>query len=284
MNKIKIISNKIYVCGLFTNHYFNNIQTSCNNFAVLNLDGSFSSDFLTNIGPVGEANDFVVQSGGKIIIGGNFVQYSDDNAFYDASYLVRINPNGSHDNAYDTSNFSDYIVYSLANTINEYTAYIGIDAVYKSHSFMPSIYPLNQTQLMFELPKTYFYDNDNLIADVFINNDIITNKLLRLILNFKKLNKTKIIDLPIKTTSVNGTHNNIIYALMIDDGFDNLEKSVFYNLSNQFKRNLRPDSVEIKLALYDEVTKKTTILTDYKIIVDNYGNNEIFKIVGGKNF
>lgn len=77
---------------------FNTYDTYArNNIARLNSDGSLDVSFDPGTGADGEVNAVVIQSDGKIIIGGEFTSYNGT----PANHVVRINSDGSIDNSFD---------------------------------------------------------------------------------------------------------------------------------------------------------------------------------------
>ena len=86
---------KIIIAGSFT--IFNG--TTLNRIARINTDGSIDSSFNIGTGASGLINSIALQSDGKIIAGGSFTLYNDDDAYR----IVRLNTNGSRDTTFDTS-------------------------------------------------------------------------------------------------------------------------------------------------------------------------------------
>ena len=104
VNVVKLDSNnKILVGGWFTS--YGNVTT--NYIARLNTNGSLDTTFITGEGFNDEVNDLKIQSDGKIIVGGYFQSY-DNNDLYNGR-LVRINSDGSLDTRFG---------YGVNNTVN----------------------------------------------------------------------------------------------------------------------------------------------------------------------
>ncbi len=88
---------KILCSGIFTN--FN--STTINRIARLNSDGSLDTAFATNIGTGfnGNASSIVIQSDGKIILGGSFTTFNGTTV----NYIVRLNSDGTRDTTFTTN-------------------------------------------------------------------------------------------------------------------------------------------------------------------------------------
>src|SRR5690606_36054965 len=80
---------KILVVGTFTSYN----GTQINRLALLNPDGSLDESFQIGTGASDVVNGIVLQSDGKIIIGGNFNNYNGNNR----NKIVRLNNDGSID-------------------------------------------------------------------------------------------------------------------------------------------------------------------------------------------
>jgi len=80
---------KILVVGTFTSYN----GTQINRLALLNPDGSLDESFQIGTGASDVVNGIVLQSDGKIIIGGNFNNYNGNNR----NKIVRLNNDGSLD-------------------------------------------------------------------------------------------------------------------------------------------------------------------------------------------
>ncbi|MFV0468324.1 MAG: T9SS type A sorting domain-containing protein [Dysgonomonas sp.] len=96
VNTLKLQSDgKIIIGGTFTT--YNGI--SANRIARLNADGTLDTSF--NIGTAFNNTVYSIslQPDGKILIGGNFTLYDENDAFR----IVRLNTNGSIDTSFDTS-------------------------------------------------------------------------------------------------------------------------------------------------------------------------------------
>ena len=83
---------KILVGGYFTNY-----DGVLSNYIIrLNSDGSIDNTFVTGAGFDGIVNIIELQSDGKILVGGNFNNYSGASS----NYIIRLNSNGSIDNTF----------------------------------------------------------------------------------------------------------------------------------------------------------------------------------------
>jgi len=115
VNNLAIQSDqKIIAASTFTTYS----GSSANGIARLNLDGTLDATFVTGSGFLGYAR-FIgglgIQSNQKIVVGGDFSEYSGSHS----RRIARINTDGTFDSTfntgaiYNTSGFSD-VVYSLA--------------------------------------------------------------------------------------------------------------------------------------------------------------------------
>ena len=94
VGSIKVQSDgKILVAGSFSN-YNGNIT---NGIARLNTNGSYDNTFNVGSGTNGDVNGLVIQSDGKVIIGGYFTSYDGNSS----NFIVRINTDGSYDNTFN---------------------------------------------------------------------------------------------------------------------------------------------------------------------------------------
>lgn len=96
---------KILAAGTFTS--FNGVN--CNSIIRLNPDGSVDNSFNSGSGTNSNIYSIVVQSDGKILVGGNFYSFNGSGK----SYLVRLNSNGSIDNTFMIGNGANDIVYKI---------------------------------------------------------------------------------------------------------------------------------------------------------------------------
>jgi len=96
---------KILIGGEFTN--INGIPI--NRIARLNSDGSLDASFNPGTGPNTRVESIVIQSDGKIIIGGFFTSFNG----ISSRYIARLNVNGSLDQSFSIGTGADFIVYSL---------------------------------------------------------------------------------------------------------------------------------------------------------------------------
>ncbi|MEK6578193.1 MAG: delta-60 repeat domain-containing protein, partial [Bdellovibrionota bacterium] len=68
-----------------------------------------------------EATSILIDRQGKILIGGKFSSYNG----HSAKYLVRLNPDGTWDSTFDSSNLLDGPVYSISSDSGGYAALAG---------------------------------------------------------------------------------------------------------------------------------------------------------------
>lgn len=80
-----------------------------NGIARLNADGSLDTAFDPGDGPEFQIYCMAVQPDGKIIVGGQFNEFDG----VSANMIVRLNPDGSVDNSFDTGGGADWIVFSI---------------------------------------------------------------------------------------------------------------------------------------------------------------------------
>lgn len=116
---------KILIAGEFTTYN----QVEVNRIARLNPDGSLDSSFKTGSGVNATIHTVVIQSDGKILIGGEFTVFDGKTA----SRIARLNPDGSLDNSFHTGTGADNHVYTIALHEDgriliggEFTSYNGI--------------------------------------------------------------------------------------------------------------------------------------------------------------
>lgn len=106
VSKVKVLADgKIMIGGIFTNYN----GTNLNRLARLNADGSLDTTFAIGTGPTGEVICITPLSDGKIMIGGNFVQYNGTVT----GRLARINPDGSNDSSFATAGGADQSIRSI---------------------------------------------------------------------------------------------------------------------------------------------------------------------------
>ena len=86
--------NKIIIAGNFTS--YNGVTV--NQIARLDMDGKLDKSFKTGTGVDGEINALIIQSNGKVIIGGNFTTYNGNTT----NKITRLNKNGGIDNTFNT--------------------------------------------------------------------------------------------------------------------------------------------------------------------------------------
>ncbi len=96
---------KILIGGNLTNVN----GTSVGRIARLNSDGSLDTTFNTGTGATSTVNDIVVQTDGKILVGGQFFSFNSGNG-----YFLRLNANGSIDTTFNLGSGADDFVYTIA--------------------------------------------------------------------------------------------------------------------------------------------------------------------------
>jgi uncharacterized delta-60 repeat protein len=95
INKVLHQSNDNFLIGgAFTSYN----GTSINRIALLNNNGSLNNSFDPGLGPNNNINNIALQSDNRIIVVGNFTQFNG----VASSRIVRLNPNGSVDNSFNT--------------------------------------------------------------------------------------------------------------------------------------------------------------------------------------
>jgi uncharacterized delta-60 repeat protein len=97
---------KVIVVGNFTSYNGNTVGRIIR----LNNSGSIDNTFITGSGTNGDVTTVVIQSDGKIIIGGFFTSYDGNSS----NYIVRLNTNGSYDNTFNVGSGFDNTVKDLA--------------------------------------------------------------------------------------------------------------------------------------------------------------------------
>jgi len=97
---------KIIIGGLFATYN----SMSRNWIARLNTDGMVDTTFNPGTGANCSVNTIVIQSDGKIIIGGCFTNYNGTNR----NYIVRLNYNGTLDSTFNSGTGTDGAVYTTA--------------------------------------------------------------------------------------------------------------------------------------------------------------------------
>lgn len=157
---------------------------------------------------------------------------------------------------------------------------IYIDAIYKGNSFRPFLYPLNFQQLLLEVPSNYdtidYVDINSINATFSFSTPNITNKKLRFLIYNKKSQKYKLINASLSATLTRVATDNKIS--MLTTTTKELESIITAEIGN-FRKNLKPGSIEILMCFYDTITHKNSLITNYKIIIDKYGKNEVFRII-----
>jgi len=96
---------KFIVGGDFTSYN----GTSINRIIRLNTDGSLDTTFSVGTGFSGIVNSIILQSDGKLVVGGNFTSYNGTSR----SRLARLNTNGSLDTTFSVGTGFDNIPYSI---------------------------------------------------------------------------------------------------------------------------------------------------------------------------
>ena len=125
--------------------------------------------------------------------------------------------------------------------------------------------------------KINAYSDNNLFS---VNNggtDVYPSKQLRIIMKEVKTNKFHKIDSNLSYTRDHGDTTNKIVTLTISSG--NIENLIFGSLRPKKRKLLKPGLCEFYFAFYDVTTKTTSLIPNYKMVIVNYGNNEIFKLV-----
>lgn len=165
-------------------------------------------------------------------------------------------------------------------------------SIYKGYSFRPMIYPLNMNQLTFEVPMNFLWNGSDVVEDenydsnTFSNDGvIINNKKLRFIIKYTKLQEYDIITSDLIITQQRNIYDNKFITLTINhpNGGESLEQTIYKNIPGRHRKLLRPGNVEIYLSIYDNKSRETSLVPNYKIIITNYGDNEIFKLIKGEN-
>ncbi len=128
---------KIIIGGEFS--YFNSTTTNTiTNVGRLNTDGSFDFTFNPGTG----ANNFVygssIQSDGKIILGGAFTYFANTGK----SRIVRLNTDGTIDNAFNTGNGADNVVTTIIIMSND-KILVGGNFIYFNFAHVNCITRLN---------------------------------------------------------------------------------------------------------------------------------------------
>jgi uncharacterized delta-60 repeat protein len=85
-------NTKLILGGNFTSYRGNTVRGICR----INNDGTFDNTFVSGTGFTGDVLAIAEQSDGKLIVGGNFTQYSG----VSVNRLCRLNPNGSLDTTF----------------------------------------------------------------------------------------------------------------------------------------------------------------------------------------
>jgi uncharacterized delta-60 repeat protein len=97
---------KVVAAGSFTAYN----GSACNRIVRLNADGSLDATFNTGSGFDFDVITLALQADGKIVAGGSFTSFNGGSA----SYIVRLNSDGSRDSAYSTTGGFDREVFALA--------------------------------------------------------------------------------------------------------------------------------------------------------------------------
>lgn len=97
---------KVLIGGAFTTVN----GTNRNRIARLNADGSLDGSFSSGTGANGDVSTIVVQSDGKLLIGGNFTTVNGTNR----NRIARLHPNGSLDSSFNPGTGADGWVRSIA--------------------------------------------------------------------------------------------------------------------------------------------------------------------------
>ncbi|MEY3471260.1 MAG: hypothetical protein RLZZ223_610 [Candidatus Parcubacteria bacterium] len=97
---------KILVGGWFTSYQ----GVGANNIIRLNSDGSRDNSFNIGSGFSGSVSQIIVQSDGKVLVGGGFTSYQG----VGANYIIRLNSDGSRDTSFNIGTGFNSWVYSLS--------------------------------------------------------------------------------------------------------------------------------------------------------------------------
>jgi uncharacterized delta-60 repeat protein len=133
---------KIICVGDFTDFDGN----TCGYIARLNSDGSYDSTFVTGTGFNTTTRTTLIQSDGKIIVGGNFT-FFDGNS---CDYIARLNSDGSFDNTFSIS-FDDVV-----NVLENYNDKFYVAGNFTDITFSSNTY--NQNRLI-RLNSDWSYDS-----------------------------------------------------------------------------------------------------------------------------
>jgi hypothetical protein len=88
------IIQSIYVGGQFSQVYYD--ENACNRILNINSDGSIDNTFSIGTGFTSTVNTIVIQSDGKILVGGYFTSYNNTSL----NRIIRLNSDGSIDNTF----------------------------------------------------------------------------------------------------------------------------------------------------------------------------------------
>jgi uncharacterized delta-60 repeat protein len=127
---------KMIIGGIFTSYN----GTTRNQIARLNADGSLDTGFNPGSGVNGSINSLVVQSDGKVLIGGNFSSYNGTAR----SNIARLNTDGSLDATFNPGTGANSIVNSVALQADG-KAFIGGDFTSYNGTVIGRIARLNTT-------------------------------------------------------------------------------------------------------------------------------------------
>jgi len=124
VNVIAIDSNgKIYVGGSYNAYK----GVTNNNIIRLNPDGSKDSGFDNSTGFNSQVTAIVIDSNGKIYVGGNFITYKG----VTNNYIIRLNPDGSKDTGFDNTTGFNSNVGTIAIDSNGKIYVVGLFTSYK---------------------------------------------------------------------------------------------------------------------------------------------------------
>ena len=272
--------NKIIVGGYFEWFYTPNGNYNTRYLVRMTEDGIYDTTFIQDGYGFNEpVMSLVLQSDGKLLVGGHFTTYVTSNNYWNSYHIIRLNQDGSPDYTNGGYFQNPVLAIALNNRIN---GTINIDAIYKGHSFRPSLYPLSQTQLLLDVPETFKNGTEDIrhVFNIFsIDGTGIIDKELCLIVNLKKINEKCIITCPLKNTGFRRAMDNIFNTLTPTE--NDIETLIYANMTETHRKYLRPNNAEVYFGIIDNPTRIISILPNYKMILENYGNNEIFKIVQG---
>ncbi len=103
---VRLPDGKVFITGNFTSYN----GTSCNRIARLKQDGSLDTTFNSSIGANARIHSLVIETSGKVIIGGKFTSYNGINC----NRIARLNIDGELDTSFNQGIGADDFINSLA--------------------------------------------------------------------------------------------------------------------------------------------------------------------------